>query len=132
MTEGVCYRTPDQEGPADEALQSQTGAASHSQVLLLSGDFKHPSTCWRDSTAGHRQSRRVLECTDDNFLLQRVEEPARRGDTLDLILTKKEGLVGNVKLKGSLGCSDREKRWKNARLQLPHSTALQAETELIR
>ncbi|GAB0175888.1 hypothetical protein GRJ2_000054000 [Grus japonensis] len=27
---------------------------------------------------------------------------------LDLVLTKKEGLVGNVKLKGSLGCSDHE------------------------
>ena len=25
---------------------------------------------------------------------------------LDLVLTNKEGLVGNVKLKGSLGCSD--------------------------
>ncbi|GAB0208676.1 hypothetical protein GRJ2_003333300 [Grus japonensis] len=27
---------------------------------------------------------------------------------LDLILTNKEGLVGDVKLKGSLGCSDHE------------------------
>ena len=27
---------------------------------------------------------------------------------LDLVLTKKEGLVGNVKLRGSLGCSDHE------------------------
>ena len=27
---------------------------------------------------------------------------------LDLILTNKEGLVGNVKLRGSLGCSDHE------------------------
>ena len=27
---------------------------------------------------------------------------------LDLVLTNKEGLVGNVKLKGSLGCSGHE------------------------
>ncbi|MCQ4078456.1 hypothetical protein FK519_27115 [Klebsiella pneumoniae] len=27
---------------------------------------------------------------------------------LDLVLTNKEGLVGNVELKGSLGCSDHE------------------------
>jgi len=27
---------------------------------------------------------------------------------LDFVLTKKEGLAGNVKLKGSLGCSDHE------------------------
>ncbi|PKU32030.1 rna-directed dna polymerase from mobile element hypothetical protein [Limosa lapponica baueri] len=35
-------------------------------------------------------------------------EPTRKGAMLDLILTNKEGLVGNVKLKGSLGCSDHE------------------------
>lgn len=28
---------------------------------------------------------------------------------LDLVLTNKEGLVGNVKIKGSLGCGDHEK-----------------------
>ncbi|GAB0186361.1 hypothetical protein GRJ2_001101400 [Grus japonensis] len=32
----------------------------------------------------------------------------RRGAMLDLVLTNKEGLVGNVKLKGNLGCSDHE------------------------
>ncbi|KAK4830740.1 hypothetical protein QYF61_013190 [Mycteria americana] len=37
-----------------------------------------------------------------------TEETKRRGATLDLVLTNKEGLVGNVNLKGSLGCSDHE------------------------
>ncbi|GAB0205107.1 hypothetical protein GRJ2_002976300 [Grus japonensis] len=32
----------------------------------------------------------------------------RRGAMLDLVLTNKEGLVGDVKVKGSLGCSDHE------------------------
>ncbi|GAB0180313.1 hypothetical protein GRJ2_000496600 [Grus japonensis] len=32
----------------------------------------------------------------------------RRGAMLNLVLTNKKGLVGNVKLKGSLGCSDHE------------------------
>ncbi|GAB0189066.1 mitochondrial enolase superfamily member 1 [Grus japonensis] len=32
----------------------------------------------------------------------------RRGAILNLVLTNKEGLVGDVKLKGSLGCSDHE------------------------
>ncbi|GAB0203625.1 hypothetical protein GRJ2_002828100 [Grus japonensis] len=31
-----------------------------------------------------------------------------RGAMMDLVLTNKEGLVGDVKLKGSLGCSDHE------------------------
>ncbi|GAB0185412.1 cAMP-dependent protein kinase inhibitor alpha [Grus japonensis] len=67
------------------------------------GNFNYPNICWRDNTAGHKQSRRFLKFVDDNFLLQVMEEPMRRGAMLDLVLTKKEGLVGNVKLKGSLG-----------------------------
>ncbi|PKU42977.1 hypothetical protein llap_6738 [Limosa lapponica baueri] len=35
-------------------------------------------------------------------------EPTRRGAMLDLVLTNNKGLVGNVKLKGNLGCSDHE------------------------
>ncbi|GAB0175850.1 hypothetical protein GRJ2_000050200 [Grus japonensis] len=73
------------------------------------GDLNPPNdTCWRDSTSGHKQPMRFLECIDDNFLLQVIEEPTRRGAILDLVLTNQEGLVGNVKLKGSLGCSDHE------------------------
>ncbi|GAB0179564.1 hypothetical protein GRJ2_000421700 [Grus japonensis] len=68
----------------------------------------HPDICWRDNAAGHKQSRKFLECIDDNFLLQVIEESTRRGAMLDLVLTNKEGLVGNVKLNGSLGCSDHE------------------------
>ncbi|GAB0204363.1 hypothetical protein GRJ2_002901900 [Grus japonensis] len=105
---GVYYRPPDQGDQVDEAPYRQIGAASHSQALVLMGDFNHPSICWRGNTAGHKQSRRFLECIDDNFLLQVIEEPTRRGAVLDLVLTKKEGLVGNVKLKGSLGCSDQQ------------------------
>jgi len=32
----------------------------------------------------------------------------RRGMLLDLVLTNKEGLVEDVKVRGSLGCSDHE------------------------
>ncbi|GAB0202667.1 mitochondrial enolase superfamily member 1 [Grus japonensis] len=105
---GVCYRPPDQGDRADGALYRQIGAASRSQALVLMGDFNHPDICWRDKAAECKQSRRFLECVDDNFLFQVIEEPTRRGAMLDLILTNKEGLVGDVKLKGSLGCSDHE------------------------
>ncbi|GAB0178597.1 hypothetical protein GRJ2_000325000 [Grus japonensis] len=105
---GVCYRPPGQGDRADEALYRQIGAASRSQALVLMGDFNHPDICWRDNTAECKQSRKFLECINDNFLLQVIEEPTRGGAMLDLILTNKEGLVGDVKLKGSLGCSDHE------------------------
>jgi len=35
-----------------------------------------------------------------------VEKLMMRGVLLDLVLTNKEGLVGDVKAGGSLGCSD--------------------------
>ena len=41
-------------------------------------------------------------------MTQVVEEPMRRGVLLDLVLTNKEGLVGDVKAGGSLDCSDHE------------------------
>jgi len=76
--------------------------------LVLMGDFSHPNICWRDNTAGCKQCRRLLDCVVDNFCLQVIEEPTRRGAMLDLLLTHKEELVENVKLKGSLGCSVHE------------------------
>jgi len=66
------------------------------------GDFNHTNVSWRDNTANHKQSRRFLEYADDNFLLQVTEKPMRRGAMLDLVLTNKEGLVGNVKLKAAV------------------------------
>jgi len=92
----------------DEALYRQIGAASQSQTVVLMGDFNHPDICWWDNTAGHKQSKRFLDCLDDNFVLQVIEKPTRRDAMLDLVLTHKKGLLGNVKLKGSLGCSDQE------------------------
>jgi len=92
----------------NEALYRQIGAASQSQTVVLMGDFNLPDICWWDNTARHKQSKRFLDCLDDNFLLQLTEERMRRGAMLDLVLTNKEALLRNVKLKGSLGYSDHE------------------------
>jgi len=72
------------------------------------GRFNHANVCWQDSTAGHKQSRRFLECNDDNFILQGTEDPTRRGAMLDPALTSTEVLMENVKIKSSLGYSDHE------------------------
>ncbi|PKU32013.1 pre-mrna-processing factor 17 [Limosa lapponica baueri] len=105
----VYYRPPDQDGEADEAFYSQLKVASQSQALVLVGDFNHPDICWKGYTARHVQSRRFLQCIDDNFSTQVVEEPTRRGVLLDLVLTNKEGLVKDMKAGGSLGYIDHEK-----------------------
>jgi len=53
------------------------------------GDFNHPDVCWEDHAARHTQSRMFLQSTDDNFLMQVMEEPTRRGVLLDLVLTNR-------------------------------------------
>jgi len=68
---GVHYRPPDQEKEVEEAFYKQLKVAS--QALVLVGDFKYPDISWEDSTARHMQSRRFLQSTDDNFLMQVVE-----------------------------------------------------------
>ena len=68
--------------------------------------FNHRHICWKGTTARHVQSRRFLHSIDDNFLAQVVESSTRTGVRLDLVLTNKGGLVGDVKVGGSLGCSD--------------------------
>jgi len=108
ITVGVYYRPPDQEQEVDEAFYSQLKAASQSQALVLVGDFNHPDISWEDHTARQKQSRRFLQSIDDNFLMQVVEEPTRKGTLLDLVLINKEGRVEDVKVGGSIGCSNLE------------------------
>ncbi|KAK4818026.1 hypothetical protein QYF61_004150 [Mycteria americana] len=70
------------------------------------GDFNHPDICWKSSTASCRQSRRLLECTEDNFLSKLIDSPTRGGAMLDLMVTNASELISDVKIGGSLGCSD--------------------------
>ena len=45
---------------------------------------------------------------EDNFLTQLVSEPTRGGTSLDLLFTHREGLVGDVVVRGRLGLSAHE------------------------
>lgn len=53
-------------------------------------------------------SRRFLKHPDDNFLAQVLREPTRKGVLLDLLLIKREGLMGEEAVGGCLGCSNHE------------------------
>ena len=47
-------------------------------------------------------SRWFLQCVEDNFLIQVVEEPTRQEVPMDLIPSIRGGLVKDVKAGGSL------------------------------
>jgi len=51
-------------------------------------------------------SRRFLQSIDSNILTEVVEEPTRRGVLLNFVTTNKEGPVEDLKIGGSLDCSD--------------------------
>ena len=104
---GVCYGPPDEGGEANEAFYRQWQAASRCQALVLTGDFSLPDTCWKANPARLTQSRRFLQSTDGNFLTQVVEEPTRQAVLSDPFFASR-GLVGDVKVEGSLGRNDHE------------------------
>ena len=100
------YRPPDQEELIDEAFFLQLQDASRSQALILLGDFNQPDICWKSNTASCRQSSRFLKRIEDDFLSQVISTPTRGEAILDLVVTNESELVGDVKIRGSLGCSD--------------------------
>ena len=48
------------------------------------------------------------ECVEGNFLTQLVSDPTRGGASLDLLFANREGLVGEVVVRGCLGLSNHE------------------------
>ena len=76
---GVCYRPPNQDEETDEIFYKRLGKVSRSLALVLMGDFNLPDVCWKYNTVERKQSRRFLECVEENFLNQLVREPTREG-----------------------------------------------------
>ena len=99
---GVCYRTPNWDEEADKILYKHLGGVSQLPALVLMGCFNLPDVCWKYNTSEMKQSRRFLECVEDNFLTQLVREPTREATPLDLFVNR-EGLVGDVMVGGLLG-----------------------------
>ncbi|GAB0186388.1 hypothetical protein GRJ2_001104100 [Grus japonensis] len=100
---GVYHMQTDQGEPVDEAFLLQLQEASRSQALVLLGNFNHFDICWK---VARRATRRLLECIEDNFLSQVIDNPTRGDAILDLLVTNASELISDVKIGGSLGCSD--------------------------
>ena len=66
----------------DEAFYRHLQVALQSQAFVLMGDFNHTDICWQDNTAQNKQSRKLLQNAEDNFLMQVVGEQTRRGALL--------------------------------------------------
>lgn len=80
---------------------------SRSTVLIGShADFNHSDVCWESNTVGCKQSRRLLECTENNFLVQVLDTPTKCETLLDLVLTNAEEITKELKIRDSLSYRD--------------------------
>lgn len=70
-------------------------------IWFSKGSFYRSVVCWRDNTAGQKQSSRFLKSIDNNNLLLQVQ-PMRTDDLLILISPKRRNL---------LGCEDQRQLW---------------------
>ncbi|XP_031413288.1 GPI ethanolamine phosphate transferase 2 [Meleagris gallopavo] len=65
----VCYRPSSKDKEGDEAVYKQLAEVMQSLSLVPVGDFNLPDLCCKCSTA-QKNSRRCLDCVEDNFLAQ--------------------------------------------------------------
>jgi len=102
----VYYRLPDQGEP-----MGGRRVASVTRNFVLAGsripmrDLNHLDIYWESNTASCRQSRSLLECLENNLLVQELDKLTREKAVLDLVLISAEEFTEEVKIGSSLGCS---------------------------
>jgi len=69
----------------DEVFSEKLAEVTQSLALVFMGDFSSPDICWKYNTAQKQQSRRFLECMEDNFVIHLASEPTRGYALLDLL-----------------------------------------------
>lgn len=84
----------------------QLQEVSLSQALIVMEDFNCPYNFWQDNMVNCKASRRLLESTDDNLLVQVLDRLIRGEVLLDLVLTNAEEIIKDIKIGCSLGCSE--------------------------
>lgn len=100
---GVYHRPSYQEEEVDVLFLQN---ASCSQALIWIDFFSHPDTFWKSSTTNCKQSRKLLECIGDNFLVYVIERLTIGDGLLDQLLTNAGEHIRELKIVGSLGYSD--------------------------
>lgn len=76
------------------------------QPCLLMKSFNNPSIFCENYALGHKQHRRFLECSDDNFWTQLIGDLVKGETLLDMVPINKEKLVRNMKSGDSFDCNE--------------------------
>ena len=109
---GICYRPPDSAKTNDDSLFNLiTKACECSKDVIIMGDFNYPQLNWKDDSLLNISSP-FVECLNDNFLTQMVNESTRGDNTLDLLITSNEDFIENVRIEEPFSTSDHKiVRW---------------------
>ena len=112
---GLIYRSPSGTDSNNQLLIDIMNEASnlgHTHVLIM-GDFNLPDTDWEtwSTTTSNSIDQRFIECMQDNFLYQCVDQPTRWRGTdkpriLDLLVTKDANFISSLDYQSPLGKSD--------------------------
>jgi len=118
LTIGCIYRSPsgDQVDSTNRLCELLTTVCNRKppRKLVIVGDFNIKEIDWerKISTIGtNHHGQLLLDCLDNNFLYQHVNEPTRfrlsqKPSLLDLILSNEQDLVGDIQYTPGLGKGD--------------------------
>ena len=100
----VVYRPPHQTMDIDIDMYNVLTRLVGNKVTVLTGDF-NCQVDWESLTAAG-EGTRLLDFSNDNYLVQAVREPTRGNNILDLIFSSDDDLVKEVTVGECLGRSD--------------------------
>ena len=101
----LIYRPPSQCEHKDRLMYKELGNVIHNKCAIIIGDFNCPEI-GRPVAPITREARDLTDFIDDNFLYQKVNEPTRGGNILDLVLTTNDNLIDKLVVREPLGNSD--------------------------
>ena len=94
LTIGACYKSPNADDSEVNELMYVIKKASNNMVLIM-GDFNFPGINWVTLEADVTGCK-VLDLTQDSFLIQHVLKPTRYDNILDLVLSSEENVIEDL------------------------------------
>ena len=113
LTFACIYRSPNSTDENNEQLTTLIHQLdqTNSAYKLLVGDFNYGAISWQDNTATSAAETAFLDCLQNTYMNQHVEEPTRgrygqNPSILDLIINNDPNIVSHIRYGSPLGNSD--------------------------
>ena len=113
LTFACIYRSPNSTDENNEQLTALIHQLdqTNSAYKLLVGDFNYGAISWQDNTATSAAETAFLDCLQNTYLNQHVEEPTRgrsgqNPSILDFIISNDPNIVSHIRYESPLGKSD--------------------------